>query len=349
MDYIYIIISNVGMALMMIVVYIRYSRFRLSSAAEIRDLRKAVEKESQARNLAEEKLLNTTKTDIEKVEKLLLEIDDLRKEKEIEIRLRVEAEKQIALALLRAEDIQKRMDDWRLIQDAVMRDSKDAIVKVGNDLYKKLNDSYKIEVETNKNLIGRVTKNISEFVNKFSNLKSEEVSKKPSEEHAIKSVNHEHDEVTKKLILDLVSTMKAAGRMVNKDYFIPTNFDEQKAKLFLCEAAFISANKLYIIDFKSCRYLEDYNQTKLTNKASAELELQQKFDKYFSYLSNPKYLASILKVMSSTKVKFDKNNIVIIISSKSNLQVMKENHYYEKAMQQNLQMMNFDEVTNLIL
>ena len=53
--------------------------------------------------------------------------------------------------------------------------------------------------------------------------------------------------------------------------------------------------------------------------------------------------------MSSTKVKFDKNNIVIIISSKSNLQVMKENHYYEKAMQQNLQMMNFDEVTNLIL
>ena len=96
---IYIIISNVGMALMMIIVYLRYSRFRLKTSVEITSLRQKLDKEVGERRDVENQLLTEKKTDSDKIEKLLQEVTDLRKEKEGEIRLRIEAEKQIELAL----------------------------------------------------------------------------------------------------------------------------------------------------------------------------------------------------------------------------------------------------------
>jgi cell division protein FtsL len=350
---IYIIISNVGLALMMIIVYGRYSKFRISTASEIRDLQKKIEKEHEEKRVLDEKLLNASKDGNEKVEALLREIDGLRKEKESEIKLRLEAEKQIELALQRTEEIQKRMQDWRLVQDAVMKDSKDAIVRMGNDLFKKMSDNYKIEVETNKNLIGRVSKNISDFVDKFSAMKpaipaasgGQQVIAKATESSPAPAM----DELTKKLIADLVSTMKASGRLVNKDYFLPGNFDEQKAKLMLCEVAFIVSNRLYIIDFKACRYLQEYGVASLKDKVAAENTLKQKLDKYFLYLANPKYRESILKVMASTKSKFDKSYITIIVPSKTELQVMKQIRYYEKAHQSGFEVLDFDGINNLVL
>lgn len=336
---------------MMIIVYGRYSKFRISTASEIRDLRKQLEKEHEEKRVLDEKLLNASKDGNEKVETLLREIDGLRKEKEVEIKLRLEAEKQIELALLRTEEIQKRMQDWRMVQDAVMKDSKDAIVRMGNDLFKKMSDNYKIEVETNKNLIGRVSKSVSDLVDKFSSAKpmASTASGQPAavsrtaESSSIPAV----DEMTKKLISDLVSTMKASGRLVNKDYFLPANFDEQKAKLMLCEVAFIVSNRLYIIDFKACRYLQEYSGA--PDKAAAENILKQKLEKYFLYLANPKYRESILKVMASTKSKFDKSYITIIVPSKNELQVMKQIRYYEKAHQVGFEVLDFDGINNLVL
>jgi hypothetical protein len=119
---IYIIISNVGMALMMIIVYLRYSRFRLKTSAEIKSLRQKLDKEVDERRDVENRLLTEKKTDSDKIEKLLQEVTDLRKEKEGEIRLRIEAEKQIEFALHKTDEVQKRMKDWSVVQDAVMRD-----------------------------------------------------------------------------------------------------------------------------------------------------------------------------------------------------------------------------------
>ena len=346
---IYIIISNVGMALMMILVYFRYSRFRITSNNEIRDLRKMMDKEIEGRREAENKLLDVTKFDTDKIEKLLREIDELRKEKEGEVRLRFEAENQIDIALQRTEDIQKRMNDWRLVQDAVMKDSKDAIVKIGNDLYKKLNDSYKVEIETNKNLLGKVTKNISEFFDKFS-------AEKPSKSKAETGTADNVSEVKKsssllskeaqKLIAENCQTMNLSGRMVNKDYFIAANFNPQKAKLFLCDIAFSDGKKLYIMDFKSCAYIEDYQNSK-DKVASADI-LKGKLDKYFAYLKNAKYLASILKVIPAEHQKLTKS-IVIALPSKHAVNTLKEIKYHDKPQKLGLEMMNPDEINNIIL
>ena len=37
---------------------------------------------------------------------------------------------------------------------------------------------------------------------------------------------------------EIIETMKAAGRLANKDYFTVANFDEQRGKLLLCELVF---------------------------------------------------------------------------------------------------------------
>jgi hypothetical protein len=348
---IYIIISNVGMAVMMMILYLRYSRFRLSSAAKIRELQKKFDTEFEGKRSVENQLAQINKAASDKVESLLREVDELRKEKESEIKLRFGAEKQIELALKKTEEIEKRMQDWRVVQDAVMQDSKNAIVKVGNDLYKKLSDNYKTEVETNKNLLGRVSKNISEFFDKFGEKVvgvKKDTDVKTTPHNSVHTEIHVEDPA-KKLIVDLVETMKASGHLVNKNYFLPANFDEHKAKLLLCEVAFIRSEKLYLIDFKVCRYLAEFNQLKVKNQSAADDHLKQKLEKYFSYLSNPKYRESILKVMATTTAKFEKNIITIIIPTKADLQVIKEVGYYDKFKKIEFEIMDFDGVNNLVL
>ncbi len=346
---IYIIISNVGMALMMIIIYLRYSRFRLKTSAEINSLRQKLDKEVAERRDVENRLLTEKKTDSDKIEKLLQEITDLRKEKEGEIRLRIEAEKQIEFALHKTDEVQKRMKDWSVVQDAVMRDCKDSIVKIGNDLYRKLHESYKSEVETNKNLLGRVSKNITDFFEKISVAQKIESHVKPAIASPAKTENNDTSTnvVIKKMIADLSATMKANGLLVNKDYFLPANFDAQKAKMFLCEVAFITIEELYMFDFKVCAYFEEYHANK--DKTAAFELLKQRLDKYISYIGNARYRDSILKVMVTTKAKFEKNIIVVAVSSKADLQLLKEIGYYDKLHKVASQIMDFDGVNNLVL
>lgn len=334
---------------MMIIVYLRYSRLRLKTASEINALRQKLDKEVGERRDVENQLLTEKKTDSDKIEKLLQEVTDLRKEKEGEVRLRIEAEKQIELALHKTDEIQKRMKDWSVVQDAVMRDCKDSIVKIGNDLYKKLHDSYKNEVETNKNLLSRVSKNITDFFEKISVAQKAESHAKPVVASQTKPENNDisANATIKKMVSDLSSTMKANGLLVNKDYFLPANFDAQKAKMFLCEVAFIAVDELYMVDFKACAYFEEYHANK--DKTAALTILKQRLDKYISYIGNARYRESILKVMATTKAKFEKSSIVVIVLSKADLQLLKEIGYHDKLHKITPQLMDFDGVNNLVL
>lgn len=357
---IYIIISNVGMALMMLFIYFRYSRFRISSASEIKDLRKKNEAQAEEIKNADNKLLQATKADSEKVQSLLSEANELRKEKENEIKLRMNAEKQLELTMQKISDTEKRIKDWSVLQDAMMKDCKEVMLKIGNDLFKKLNDNYKLGVETNKNLIGKLTKNIDDFSSKFSRDESaanpQELKPKASspeiKKNEISNPNNAEIRIegaAKKLVFDLLETIKASGHLANKNYFTPANFDPQKAKLLLCEIAFLSSGDLYIIDFKACQYFAEYEKLKVKDKLVAENNLKQKLDKYFAYLANVKYRESILKALSASKVKFEKSIISVVLPSKNEIQILKEIHYYEKANKLNFEVFDSDGINNIVL
>jgi hypothetical protein len=342
----YVIASNIGLAIMMLIVYIRYSKFRLSSAKEISELQKKVSQEVDQKKSIQERLLITTSSDGEKIEALLREIDELRKEKENEVKLRLDAQKQIDMAIQKTEEVEKRMHDWSMAQDAAMKDSKDAIIKVGNDLFKKLNDSYKNEIETNKNLLGRFSKNITDFMEKSVAAIAKSKEKKSS---AIVSVKKDESAAKKspatnsKLLPTLIKTMKANGWLAGKDYFTAENFDEQNAKIFFCDVAFVSLDKLYIIDFKASSYFEEYRFAK------DEAVLKQKLDRYLDYLKNPKYLDSILKVMATADIKFEGKGIVIVIGSEDDVKTMKDLNYYDKARKIASEVLDINGVNNLVL
>ncbi len=338
----------------MVLVYLRYSHFRISSTSEIKTLRKKSDEQASALRTADEKLVDEIKVSSQKIQNLLLEIDDLRKGKENETRLRLSTEKQLELTLQKMNDTEKRMEDWKVIQDTAMRDAKDAILKVGNDLYKKLNDSYKQEVETTRNLIGRVSKTVTDFFenapgqNKMAASKTVVAdSQKPEIRAEIPNLNVE--DPTKKLVAEIVQTMKANGHLVNKNYFLPANFDEHKAKLLLCELAFVDSEILYVIDFKACLYLAEFDHLKISNKSAAEGHLKQRLDKYFSYLSDQKYHESVSRVMSTTKAKFEKTVTIVALPSKAELQALKEIRYFEKAERLGLEIMDMDGVSNIVL
>ena len=67
------------------------------------------------------------------------------------------------------------------------------------------------------------------------------------------------DTASKKLLEEIIETMKASGRLANKDYFTSSNLDLQRAKLMLCELLFVDENAIYIIDFKGIKYFNEYN------------------------------------------------------------------------------------------
>ncbi|HLD76906.1 MAG TPA: hypothetical protein VI861_02105, partial [Rickettsiales bacterium] len=113
----YIIISNIGLAIMTIVMFVRYSHFRISSNLKIKDLEKNVKTQMESKIELETKLRAEAKTENEQVKNLLREMEQLRKERQSEIKLRLEAEKQIELSLQKIQDTQKRMNDWKLLQD----------------------------------------------------------------------------------------------------------------------------------------------------------------------------------------------------------------------------------------
>lgn len=343
------------MAAMMIFIYFRYSRFRITSADEIKTMREKFSSLEQELKESEHKLLLETKTEADKIQNLLIEIDELRKEKENEVRLRLNAEKQIELTVQKTQDLERMIDDWQLMQDAVMNDCKDAMFKIGNDLYKKLNITYRQETETNKNLVGKLSKNISEFFDKVSTAAPTPIKHAPKaheEKPAITQKTHHQshlDEHTQNLITDLLGTMSAAGKMANKDYFLPANFDEQRAKLMLCELAFATEGKLYLLDFKSCRYVDEYEALKQQNEPQARENLKQKFERYIGYLSNPKYQDSIKKSLLASKVKFDKIIVIAIVPLAEEVKLLKEMGYQSKAHNLGIEILNFDEVNNIIL
>ena len=347
---IYIIASNIGLAFMMIIIYVRYSHFRISSTTEIRDLRKKLDKEAEFRKSIEGNLESTTKGSSQKAESLLREIGGLRKEKESEVKLRLEAEKQIELALQKTDEVQKRMKDWSIVQDAVMKDYKESIVKLGNELFKKMNDSYKVEVETNRNLIGRISQTVAELMEKNFSTSKKSAEKSKEEGYVLEQDGErQENDIVKILVADLHNTMKANGHFVNKDYFLPSNFDKIKAKLLLCEVAYVAEEKLYIIDFKACRYLAEYKNLSATNKPEADAILKQKLDKYVAYLSNKKYRDSILKVLSTTTAKFSGEIMIVGMSSQEDMKILKEFRYYEQLRKLDFEVMDFDEVNNLVL
>ncbi len=361
----YIIISNIGMAVMMLLIYLKSAHVRLKSKKDIELLKKGYEFQINELKKADSASdLKALKAEAQKVNALELQIKELERDRDSEIKLRINAEKQIDVANKKMQELEKRIEDWSIVQDAIMSDNREAIIKIGNDLFKKLNDSYKQEVETNRNLIGRILKNSEEqkaIIAKIGVNNSANDNSRNSTNSRINNAleNGNYSKISKpeinydynvKLLLDEIQeTMKAAGKLANKDYFTALNFDEQRAKLLLCELVFVNNGYLYIIDFKAVRYFSEYEKMLAVNKIEAENFLKEKLEKYLAYLSNPKYLEAISKALISLKINNEKQVIILALPSKKQMSIIKDSQYFEMAKKLNISIMDFDLIVNIII
>lgn len=396
----YIIISNIGLAIMMLIVFLRYSHFRLNYKKELEKQKKIYDQ--QIAELKKTEVVVDTESlnaEIQKNENLIREIQEIERQRDSESKLRISAEKQIEATNKKMQELQKRIEDWSVIQDSILNDTRDTIVKIGNDLFKKLNDSYKQEALTNRNLIGRVSKTQDEqkeFFNQFGQNISQQIAdfhqkltnsivanhsnasnNNPANNNSANAdaVNNNHalannqssatpalaqnspatkgdnvgDGKTKKLLEDIVETMNAAGRLSNKDYFLASNFDEQRAKMMLCEMVFVGADRCYVLDFKAIKIFGEYEKLLSTNQQQAQDFLKDKFTKYLAYLANPKYFESIAKVLQSARVAKEKNAIILALSSKKEIGVIKDLGIYDQVKKFNIEVMDFDLIVNVVI
>lgn len=374
----YIIISNVGMAVMMLLIYLRQTHIRLRSKKEIQKIKQVYENQISELKKAENSFdAEGLKIQAMKVDGLENQIIDLKRDRDSEEKLRINAEKQIEIANKKMQELEKRIEDWSVVQDAIMSDSRESFVKVGNDLFKKLNDSYKQEVETNRNLIGRIAKLVEEQKNLITNMAitnaqnflnpsiNENDNKKIIDDQGSNQNNFQNnltaqpsyssknqipdDTASKKLLEEIIETMKASGRLANKDYFTSSNLDLQRAKLMLCELLFVDENAIYIIDFKGIKYFNEYEKLSISSDIQAQNFLKEKLEKYLGYLSNPKYLESISRIFESLRIPKKRISIVLALPSKKQLAILKDLQYFEKAKKLNIEVMDFDLIVNIVI
>ena len=305
---------------------------------------------------------------------LLDEIEMLRKEKEEEMQLRLEAEKQIELALQKTSEIQKRMNDWKKIQDASMKDSKDAIIEVGNDLYQRLTKSHKIEFDEEKNLFDNGIKNVSSYLEQI-NKKIEFLEKndvgftkemrdvfehspdnkyaKPRAQISQTNLPNNQSQIideTKEIAKNLEEYFKKFHYISKKDYFFDHDVNHhENSKLMFADCIFVKQDKLYIFDFKSQHYFENYKaRSKNTDQQKLSQVIKEKLDKYLSYLSNSKYKSLILTLASNYNLKFENISIIAVILSSKELEIIKKIGYLEEFSNHNLKIMNLEEINKII-
>lgn len=356
---IYIIISNIGLAIMTIVMFLRYSHFRISSNLKIRDLEKNLQAQKDAATKLEEKLRAEAKSESDQVKKVLRELEQSRKERQEEIRLRLEAEKEIELALQKMQEIQARMNDWKRLQDAAAVDSKETILKIGNDLFAKISKNYKEEAQESKSAIDKTAKNVYTYLENIAKtVETLRIAGKDAGakvEKAVSSVSNsmvkaapiQLDDDTKKAINEVVSLAKVSGLEENKNYIVAANLDENKSKFMLCDLAILSDKILYLVDFKAIRYFKSYDKAK--DKKAALTLLKPSLDKYIDYISNSKYKSAIEKLVAGMKMKYSDVKIVFAVRNHDDTVVIKDIKYNEKISKLKLTVLDVNGVNDLIL
>ena len=239
----YLIISNAIFVILFLLVLLEYFGLKKSS-------RKEIESQLQKTNDLENRLNQAPEAENKKLELIIAEISQLRKEKEQEIKTRFEAEKQIVLAIQKSEDIQKRMVDWKVAQESAMQDAQNSIFQVGEDLYQRLSENYLAEIKNNQNLLEQILRQ-NTAADKKEEKKSFDEGKISQTENQTNLVEDKktREDISKKFLAQLAKSMVNSKHIEGEQYFLNSSFEADKAKLFLCEAAFLQDTNFYIFDF----------------------------------------------------------------------------------------------------
>lgn len=130
---IFVILTAVALVAIIAVLHFENHKLKSFFLTELHNLSSSVDHELQDQKTDIEKLAHGSHADA-----LPNEITVLKQEKENEIKLRIEAEKQAAIALQRITEIEKRMNDWKILQDAMLKNAKEAMIEAGKEAFQNI-------------------------------------------------------------------------------------------------------------------------------------------------------------------------------------------------------------------
>jgi len=341
---IYFIIGYVGVFALLILLYYRYNEFRVKSANDINTVSAKNEIELSALRDSNDKYMQDMRLQLEKMNELLNEVAALRKEKENEGKLRLNMEKQVELTMQKTKDVEKRIEDWHDAQTAIMDDSINTMMKIGNDLFKKMNESYKKENQDMRNLIGRMTQDVGAAVQKISQNYPSSSTKSGNVNEVFLAQNKLVQQEVEK-VLELANSL---ALIAGKNYVTAKNFDEKTLPLMLCEFALIKDREYYLVDFKALRYFSEYEKISRNDQKLATETLKQRLDKYFAYLTNAKYLQSVQKILPDKNLAKKQAHLVAFLHE-SQIEMIKKLGYLEKALNLQIKLVDPNSINDILL
>ena len=199
-------------------------------------------------------------------------------------------------------------------------------------------------------------KNNIEFAKEIRNVVEYSCNVKPSNpktttvENKSSSNNDVAIDETEELTKNLEGYFKKSCYVSKKDYFFDHDMNHNEgSKLMFADCIFAKENQLYIFDFKSQHYFENYKAiSKNSDPQKIAFAIKEKLDKYISYLLNPKYKASILALASNYNLKFEKINIIAVILSSRELKITEELGYLKKFSDNNLEILDIKKIGKII-
>ena len=274
------------------------------------------------------------------IESLIAEINNLHDKNEQETQLRMEAEKKIALALQKTQNVEQRLEDWKMIQDANLKDAINAMIKIGD------------------NLRQRLLKDISDLPNNKSNNNKSNNNKSNNDRSYMQNhnINNSHNSKNNIKIYqdDLEKMLKNKNFLPRKNYFINSMIDPKYAKSVPCEAFIIlDQENCLIIDFKSLKIFEALGHNKIAlGEEKAYKIFQEKIEQYINYLTNPKYKSNELSYFAKNKVITQNAQSVFLmfISKMADIEELKklDEEYLQKLENNNIYLYDLQNIADSI-
>ncbi len=353
---IFIIISNIGLALMTLLLYMRYSHFRISYGNKIKELSKTLKEEREQKKNTQAKLESDYKNENEQVKALLREIEESRKERQEEIRLRLAAEKEIEVSKEKILQVQKRVEDWKLLQEGAINDSRDVIMRFGQELLANVKRAQQEEENKTRNILTQNAKSIEDNVNtlhseiggidsKIADFKKRLTSivgkQRPVASDDVGDVGGDVaaaveleakqevaddvkppakaakiDEFALKLLKDVLSLVEASGLKHMKDYIVASKLDENRAKYMLCDLFLLVNGAAYFVDFKAEKFFVDYNKAAKEGDEKSALANLQKKLDKYVAYISNPKYAALIKKLLSA-LKIDAQEFKVVFAVKN--------------------------------
>jgi hypothetical protein len=237
------------------------------------------------------------------VEALVEEIDVIRKEKDKELQKRMEAENEVERALQKTDDIQKRIEDWRVIQESNLKDAMDNMQKIANDMCKTLIEDHHQETAQIREKLDDSIVNIDEYLGEI-RQHVEFLTADRKKQHSTENIMQSNfNNLNIELPKNLEYLLKKAGFEPENDSFSYDNLPAEVKKSVLCQN-FLALDKenAIIIDAKSERFFKELLKNLANKKADALQIFEQRIERYLAYLTNPKYCQNIVKYFSKKGV-----------------------------------------------